>query len=349
MKNIKLFALSVYFPRISSFSIKCINKSIFRAIFLFIYIFIFGLNQQAIAKDYPDRPVRLVVPWPAGGLVDIAGRVVVKAVEPSFGQPFIVDNKVGAGGNIGADSVAKANADGYTLMLTTSALNINAALRSAQPTEVTSEFAPIALLAWAPSVLVASPKLGVASVQELISLAKLKPGKLTYASSGIGSPAHLSAELFKFMTGVDLLHVPYKGAPQALTDLISGEVDLLFAPTTVAMPQIKVGKVRPLAVTSAKRFKALPDLPTMQEAGVPKFEADQWLGIFAPPGTPQSVQVLLRNEFNKAVGKSEVQAILEQNGMSAAVVATQTEFAAFLKQDREKWVRLVKSANIPRE
>ena len=325
------------------------NKSFFRTLTFFIYIFIFGFNQQAIAKDYPDRPVRLVVPWPAGGLVDVAGRVVVKTVQSSLGQPFIVDNKVGAGGNLGADLVAKAPADGYTLMLTTSALNINAALRSAPPTEVTNEFAPIALIAWAPSVFVASPTLGVASVQELIALAKLKPGKLTYASSGVGSPAHLSAELFKFMTGIDLLHVPYKGAPQALTDLISGQVDLLFAPTTVALPQIKAGKVRPLAVTSAQRFKALPDLPTMQEAGVPKFEADQWLGIFAPPGTPASVQGQLRNEFEKAIANPEVRTILEQNGMSAATVGTQAEFATFLRQDREKWVRIVRSANIPRE
>jgi len=302
-----------------------------------------------VAKDYPDHPVRVVVPWPPGGLVDIAGRAAVKTLQSSLAQPFIIDNKVGAGGNLGSDAVAKSPADGYTLMLTTSALNINAALRLAQPTEVTSEFAPIALLAWAPSVLVASPALGVSSVQELIALAKSKPGKLTYASSGVGSPAHLSGELFKFMTGIDLLHVPYKGAPQAITDLISGQVDLLFAPTTVAVPQIKAGKVRPLAVTSAQRFKGLPDLLTMQEAGVPKFEADQWLGFFAPPGTPTSVQVLLRNEIEKAVGNGEVRAILEQNGMSPAVVGTQAEFAAFLKQDREKWIRIVKSANIPRE
>ncbi|NBS94548.1 MAG: tripartite tricarboxylate transporter substrate binding protein [Betaproteobacteria bacterium] len=326
-----------------------ISQSILRFVIGLGCILSIGFGQPVVAKDYPDHPVRVVVPWPPGGLVDIAGRAAVKTLQSSLAQPFIIDNKVGAGGNLGSDAVAKSPADGYTLMLTTSALNINAALRLAQPTEVTSEFAPIALLAWAPSVLVASPALGVSSVQELIALAKLKPGKLTYASSGVGSPAHLSGELFKFMTGIDLLHVPYKGAPQAITDLISGQIDLLFAPTTVAVPQIKAGKVRPLAVTSAQRFKGLPDLPTMQEAGVPKFEADQWLGFFAPPGTPTSVQVLLRNEIEKAVGNGEVRAILEQNGMSPAVVGTQAEFAAFLKQDREKWIRIVKSANIPRE
>jgi tripartite-type tricarboxylate transporter receptor subunit TctC len=326
-----------------------LSKTILRFVIGLGCIFSIGFGQQVVAKDYPDHPVRVVVPWPPGGLVDIAGRAAVKTLQSSLGQPFVIDNKVGAGGNLGSDAVAKSPADGYTLMLTTSALNINAALRLAPPTEVTSEFAPIALLAWAPSVLVANPALGVSSVQELIALAKSKPGKLTYASSGVGSPAHLSGELFKFMTGIDLLHVPYKGAPQAITDLISGQVDLLFAPTTVAVPQIKAGKVRPLAVTSAQRFKGLPELQTMQEAGVPKFEADQWLGFFAPPGTPTPVQLLLRNEIEKAVSNGEVRAILEQNGMSPAVVGTQAEFAAFLKQDREKWIRIVKSANIPRE
>lgn len=328
---------------------KTFRRSILQTAICVSCILTFCISQQAVAKEYPDRAVRVVVPWPAGGLVDIAGRVAAKTLQSSLGQPFIVDNKVGAGGNLGSDSVAKSPADGYTLMLTTSALNINAALRLTQPAELTNEFAPIALLAWAPSVLVASPTLGVTTVQELVALAKLKPGKLTYASSGVGSPAHLSAELFKFMTGVDLLHVPYKGAPQAITDLISGQVDLLFAPSTVAVPQIKVGKVRPLAVTSAQRFKGLADVPTMQEAGVPKFESDQWLGMFAPAGTPLPVQALLRNEIEKVVGNPEVRAILDQNGMSAAVVGTQAELVAFLKQDRDKWARIVKSANIPRE
>jgi tripartite-type tricarboxylate transporter receptor subunit TctC len=325
-----------------------ITKSIFRIFTSCIFLSI-CLIQSVVAKDYPDRPVKLIVPWPAGGLVDIAGRVTSKTLQTSLGQPFIVDNKLGAGGILGADSVAKAPADGYTLLLTTSALNINNAIRISQPYDVANDFVPISLIAWSPFVLVASQTLGVTSVQELVQLAKSKPGKLTYASAGVGSPAHLSGELFKSMAGIDILHVPYKGAPQAMTDLISGQVDLLFANSSVALTQIKASKVRPLAVTSLQRYKGLPDVPTMNEAGVPKFEADQWLCIFAPAGTPPAVQVFLRNEFEKSLNNIEVRSTLEQNGMSVAAASTQTELAAFLKQDREKWVRVVKSANIPRE
>jgi tripartite-type tricarboxylate transporter receptor subunit TctC len=325
-----------------------ITKSIFRIFTSCIFLSI-CLIQSVVAKDYPDRPVKLIVPWPAGGLVDIAGRVTSKTLQTSLSQPFIVDNKLGAGGILGADSVAKAPADGYTLLLTTSALNINNAIRISQPYDVANDFVPISLIAWSPFVLVASQSLGVTSVQELIQLAKSKPGKLTYASAGVGSPAHLSGELFKTMAGIDILHVPYKGAPQAMTDLISGQVDLLFANSSVALTQIKASKVRPLAVTSLQRYKGLPDVPTMNEAGVAKFEADQWLCIFAPAGTPPAVQVLLRNEFEKSLNNIEVRSTLEQNGMSVAAASTQAELAAFLKQDREKWVRVVKSANIPRE
>ena len=325
-----------------------ITKSIFRIFTSCIFLSI-CLIQSVVAKDYPDRPVKLIVPWPAGGLVDIAGRVTSKTLQTSLSQPFIVDNKLGAGGILGADSVAKAPADGYTLLLTTSALNINNAIRISQPYDVANDFVPISLIAWSPFVLVASQSLGVTSVQELIQLAKSKPGKLTYASAGVGSPAHLSGELFKSMAGIDILHVPYKGAPQAMTDLISGQVDLLFANSSVALSQIKAGKVRPIAVTSLQRYKGLPDVPTMNEAGVAKFEADQWLCIFAPAGTPPAVQVLLRNEFEKSLNNIEVRSTLEQNGMSVAAASTQAELAAFLKQDREKWVRVVKSANIPRE
>jgi tripartite-type tricarboxylate transporter receptor subunit TctC len=325
-----------------------ITKSIFRIFTSCIFLSI-CLIQSVVAKDYPDRTVKLIVPWPAGGLVDIAGRVTSKTLQTSLSQPFIVDNKLGAGGILGADSVAKASADGYTLLLTTSALNINNAIRISQPYDVANDFVPISLIAWSPFVLVASQSLGVTSVQELIQLAKSKPGKLTYASAGVGSPAHLSGELFKTMAGIDILHVPYKGAPQAMTDLISGQVDLLFANSSVALTQIKASKVRPLAVTSLQRYKGLPDVPTMNEAGVAKFEADQWLCIFAPAGTPPAVQVLLRNEFEKSLNNIEVRTTLEQNGMSVAAASTQAELAAFLKQDREKWVRVVKSANIPRE
>jgi tripartite-type tricarboxylate transporter receptor subunit TctC len=315
-----------------------------------IAIFIAAVfNVPASAQDYPDKPIRLVIPWPAGGLVDIAGRTAAKVLQPSLKQAIVVENKLGAGGILGADSVAKSPADGYTLLLTTSALSINAVLRTKMPFDMSNDLAPIALIAWAPSVLVASPLLKVASVQELIALAKTKPGKLTYASAGVGSPAHLSAELFKTLAGIDLLHVPYKGAPQAMTDVIAGEVDLLFANATVAIPQIKANKIRALAVTSAKPYAGLPDLPTMAQAGVLKFEADQWLGIFAPSGTPEAILTLLHREIGKALVNGEVRTTLEQNGMTSAVLASRNDFKNFLVQDKEKWAGVVSAANIPKE
>ncbi len=306
-------------------------------------------NVPASAQDYPDKPLRLVIPWPAGGLVDIAGRTAAKVLQPSLKQAIVVENKLGAGGIVGADSVAKAPPDGYTLLLTTSALSINAVLRTKMPFDMSADLAPIALIAWAPSVLVASPLLKVTSVQELIALAKTKPGKLTYASAGVGSPAHLSAELFKTLAGIDLLHVPYKGAPQAMTDVIAGEVDLLFANATVAIPQIKANKIRALAVTSAKPYAGLPDLPTMAQAGVLQFEADQWLGIFAPSGTPEAILSLLHREIGKALVNGEVRTTLEQNGMTTAVLASRIDFKNFLMQDKEKWAGVVSAANIPKE
>jgi tripartite-type tricarboxylate transporter receptor subunit TctC len=315
-----------------------------------IAIFIAAVfNVPASAQDYPDKPIRLVIPWPAGGLVDIAGRTTAKMLQPSLKQTIVVENKLGAGGILGADSVAKAPADGYTLLLTTSALSINAVLRTKMPFDMSADLAPLALIAWAPSVLVASPLLKVASVQELIALAKTKPGKLTYASAGVGSPAHLSAELFKTLSGIDLLHVPYKGAPQAMTDVIAGEVDLLFANATVAIPQIKANKIRALAVTSAKPYAGLPDLPTMAQAGVLQFEADQWLGIFAPSGTPEAILSLLHREIGKALVNGEVRTTLEQNGMTTAVLASRNDFKKFLVQDKEKWAGVVSAANIPKE
>jgi tripartite-type tricarboxylate transporter receptor subunit TctC len=217
------------------------------------------------------------------------------------------------------------------------------------PFDMSADLAPIALIAWAPSVLVASPLLKVTSVQELIALAKTKPGKLTYASAGVGSPAHLSAELFKTLSGIDLLHVPYKGAPQAMTDVIAGEVDLLFANATVAIPQIKANKIRALAVTSAKPYAGLPDLPTMAQAGVLQFEADQWLGIFAPSATPEAILMLLHREIGKALVDGEVRATLEQNGMTAAALTSRIDFKNFLLQDKEKWAGVVSTANIPKE
>jgi tripartite-type tricarboxylate transporter receptor subunit TctC len=303
----------------------------------------------AAASEYPDKPVRLVVPWPAGGLVDIAARTSGTSLQAAMGQPFVVENKPGAGGGIGADAVAKASPDGYTLLLTTSALNMNAAIKRTPAYSVANEFIPIAAVAYAPSVLVVRSSLGVSSVAELTALAKSKPDKLSYASAGQGSPAHLYGELFKSLAGVEMLHVPYKGAPQAINDLIAGEVDVLFANAAVALPQIKGGRVRALAVTSAQRFPALPDMPTMAEAGLPKFNADQWLAILAPRGTPPAVVQRLRIEIDKMLVRDDVRAALSQSGMTAAAASTPAEFTSVLNREYEIWLSVVKSANIKPE
>jgi tripartite-type tricarboxylate transporter receptor subunit TctC len=301
---------------------------------------------NSLAQGYPAKPVRIVVPWPPGGLVDIAGRVVGDRLQAALGQPVLIENKPGAGGIIGAEQVAKAAPDGYTIALTTSALNMNAALRAKLPFDVSRDFEPVAAVAYAPAILVVHPSLGVKSVQELVALAKARPGKLSYASAGPGTPAHLLAELFKSMLGLDIVHVPYKGAPPAMTDQIAGRIDFHFANAAVALPQMNAGKVRALAVTSAKRFAAAPDVPTMAEAGVPNFEADQWIGYLAPRGTPPAVIERLRVEVNKALLAEDVRAVLVKNGMSPADSASTREFAAYLKQDLAKWSGVVKSANI---
>jgi tripartite-type tricarboxylate transporter receptor subunit TctC len=308
-----------------------------------------AVAQPVIAQEYPAKPLRVVVPWPPGGLVDAAARSAGERLQAAFGQPVLIDNKPGASGGIGAEQVAKAASDGYTLVFTTSALTINAALKARLSLDAARDFEPVALFAHAPSVLVVHPGLGVSSVQDLVALARSKPGKLTYASAGSGSPAHLSGELFKSMLGLDIVHVPYKGAPPAMLDQVAGRVDMQFANATVALPQLKAGKVLGLAVTSAKRFPPVPEIPTMAEAGVPAFEADQWLGFLAPRGTAPAVLARLSAEINKALANEAVRATLAQNGMTAAAQGTPQQFAAFLKQDVVKWSAVVKAAGIQPE
>jgi tripartite-type tricarboxylate transporter receptor subunit TctC len=299
-----------------------------------------------LAQDYPVKPVRMIVPWPAGGLVDIAARAVAKELQASMGQPFVVDNRVGAGGVIGADLAAKAPPDGYTLTLTTSAINMNAALGQKLPFDVGNDFAPVAAVAYAPSVVVVNVGLAAKTVQELTALARARPGKFSYASAGIGSPAHLATELYKFTMGLDIAHIPYKGAPQAITDLIAGHVDILFANAAVALPQIRAGAVRAIAVTGAQRFSALPELPTMAESGVKDFEADQWLGILAPRATPPAVLRRLRTEIDRALVSESMRTALTASGMSVAPVATLEQFSGYLKADLTKWTDVVKRAQI---
>lgn len=303
----------------------------------------------AVAQDYPAKPVRIVVPWPAGGLVDVAARQVATRLQAALGQPVVVDNRVGAGGVIGADLVAKAPADGHTVLFTTSALTINAALRTRMPFDAVKDLEPVAAVAYAPSVLVVQAGSNLRTVQELVAFAKSRPGSLSYASAGVGSPAHLSAELFKSQLGLFAVHIPYTGAPAAMNDQIAGRVDFHFANTAVALPQIKAGKVRALAVTSARRLPGLPEVPTLAESAAPDFEADQWVGMLVPRGTPPAVAQRLAGEVNKALAAEDLRAALAVAGMTAAAPGTPAGFSSYFRNDLAKWAGVVKAANIQPE
>jgi tripartite-type tricarboxylate transporter receptor subunit TctC len=242
----------------------------------------------ASAQTYPTRPIRLVVPFPAGGTTDILAREVGDRLSRSFGQSVVVDNRPGAGGNIGSDLVAKSAPDGYTLLMGTVGTHaINPSLYTRMPYDHVKDFVPIILVAGVPNVLEVTPSLPVNSVADLIKLAKEKPGQLNFASSGNGTSIHLSGELFKTMAGVDMTHVPYKGSAPALTDLMGGQVQLMFDNLPSSLQQIKAGKLRAIAVTSAQRAPALPNVPTIAESGLPGFEASSWFGLLAPAGTPR--------------------------------------------------------------
>ena len=304
------------------------------------------ITSPAAAQAYPDRPIKVVVPWPAAGIVDIAGRVIADKLQTELGQPVVIDNKAGAGGMIGADSVARAAPDGYTLLLTSSGLNMNVALGRQLSVDLSKAYEPIRVVAWAPAFLVAYPGLKVDSVKDLVALAKTKPGELAYASAGTGSPAHFAAEMFRSEVGIDVIHVPYKGAPPAMNDQIAGRVAYHFANAAVALPQIKAGTVTALAITAAKRSALVPSVPTMAEAGYPGFKASQWLGFFAPAGTPKEIVDRLAVSISKVLDNPEVRADLERQAMEVDGNSTPEEFAGMMKTDLKRWQEVVTKANI---
>jgi tripartite-type tricarboxylate transporter receptor subunit TctC len=301
------------------------------------------------ADPYPAHPVKIVVPWPAGGLVDIVGRNVGEKLGAALGKPVIVENKLGAGGSIGADAVAKAAPDGHTLLLSTTALNMNAALGTKTPFDVLEDFVPIANAAFAPNILVVHPSLTAKTIGELIALLKKEPGKHTFGSAGIGSPAHFAAELFGSKAGFEAVHVPYKGAPAAMLDQIAGRIDFHFANAAIALPQIQAGKVRPLAITSSTRSPLLPDVPTLAESGVPGYVADQWIGFLAPAGTPASIVERLASEISKAIAQDDVRAALSKRGMVVDTGGTPAQFRAYIREDHQKWNDLAKTAGLKAE
>ena len=293
---------------------------------------------------YPNHPIRLVVPFPAAGTTDILARAVAQRLSDAWGQQVVVDNRPGAGGNIGSELVAKAAPDGYTLLMGTVGTHaINPSLYSHMPYDHVKDFAPVILVAGVPNVLVVNPSLPVNSVQELIAYARANPGKLNFASSGSGTSIHLSGELFKVMTGVQMTHVPYKGSAPALTDLMGGQVQLMFDNLPSSLAFIKANKLRALAVTSATRAAALPDVPTMQEAGVPGFEASSWFGVLAPAGTPHDIVTKLNGAIAAWLASPDAKEKLATQGAIAAG-GTPDAFVKHIADESAKWAKVVKAS-----
>jgi tripartite-type tricarboxylate transporter receptor subunit TctC len=296
-------------------------------------------------SSFPNRPIRLVVPFPAGGTTDIVGRAVAQEFTKVFGQQAIVENRAGAGGNIGSEAVAKAPADGYTLLVNTVGTHgINQALYQRLPFDPVKDFAPVTLVAMVPNVLVVHPSVNATNVAELIRLAKSRPGKLNYASSGNGTSIHLAAELFKSMTGTFITHIPYRGSAPAIADLIAGQVDLMFDNLPSALPHIKAGKLRALGVTSAKPSAALPGVPTIAEAGnLNGYEASSWFGVMAPAGTPKDIVLRLQQTISKGLASGELRDRLASQG-AEPVGNTPDQYADYIRAELDKWAKVVKAS-----
>jgi tripartite-type tricarboxylate transporter receptor subunit TctC len=304
-----------------------------------------ALASSALAQNFPSKPIRVVVPFPPGGGTDIVARTVTPKMAEILGQPFIIDNRAGAGGNIGTEAVAKSPADGYTLLVASASSAINTTLIPNLPWDLSRDFAPVVLIVVNNHLLAAHPSLRANNVQELLALARAKPGYVTYASYGPGSSAHLTAELFKLTAGVDLLHVPYKGAAPAVNDLLGGQVNVMFADVAALLPHIKSGKLKALGIASTKRFEGLPEVPTIAESGVPGFEAGGFLGLVAPAGTPTGIINALNAAAQKSLAMTDVRERL-LGLASPPVGGTPEHFGQHIKLEIDKWVRVIRAAKI---
>jgi tripartite-type tricarboxylate transporter receptor subunit TctC len=296
---------------------------------------------HAQPSGYPNRPLRFIVPYAAGGNGDIVSRIIAQRLVTQIGQQIVIDNRGGAGGNIGAELAARTAPDGYTIMLGTNTHAINMSLYAKPGYDLQKDFTPIALTTSAPMVLIVHPSLPVKTVKEFIALAKANPNKLNYASGGSGSSAHVITELFKSMAGVQLTHVAYKGVAQATTDLIAGQIQLSFNSTSNALTHMQAGRVRGLAISTAARSVAAPGLPTMAESGLPGFDASIWQGIFVPARTSQDIIVRLNREITGALGTSEVKDQLAAQGIDA-LSSSPEQFAAFIRAEIAKWAQVIK-------
>jgi len=307
-----------------------------------VLFFVLFFASQGFAQSWPTRPIRLVVPLSPGGFADTPARLLAPRLSNALGRQVYIENRPGAGGTIGADSVAKSPPDGYNLLLTGTPHVISPWLYQNMPYDALKDFNHFALLASGPYILVVNPQLGVGSVRELIAAAKAQPGRIDYASSGNGSAQHLVSALFSSMAGIELNHVPYKGSGPAMQDLLGGQVPVSFAGIPNVISSVRAGKLRALAVTTANRWSELPDVPTVAEAGVPGYEATLWLGLAAPAGTPAEIVNRLYAETAKALQDPELQQSFRTAGVNATPMNPQ-EFGAFLRAEHEKWGRVVRA------
>jgi tripartite-type tricarboxylate transporter receptor subunit TctC len=297
-----------------------------------------------MAENYPSRPVKIVVPFPAGGSNDIIARALAQKLSERSGQSFFVENRAGAGGNIGAEAVASSDPDGYTLLLTAPPpLTINAALYKELRYDPATAFAPVALIASVPIVLAVNPSVQARDVSELIALAKAKPGSLSFGSSGNGSTNHLAGELLKSMAGIDILHVPYRGAAPAMNDLVAGHIPFMFDNIPAVLPQVKGKAINAIAVAGAKRASALPDVPTVAESGVPGFEASAWFGLVAPAKTPAPVLAKLQDDIAAILKMPDVQKRFDELGAEPGATSG-ANFGKFLADETTKWTKIVRAS-----
>jgi len=304
--------------------------------------FLFAGN--AAAQDYPSRPVKIVVPYPAGGSNDIIARIMAQRLSERSGQNFLVENRAGAGGNVGAEAVAGAEPDGYTLLLTAPPpLTINEALYKGLPFDPAKAFAPVALIAEVPIVLAVHPSLGVKDVKALVALAKAKPGTINFGSSGIGTTNHLAGELLKSKAGIDIVHVPYKGAAPAMNDLLAGHIPMMFDNIPAVLPQVKAGLINAIAVAGSSRAGALPDVPTVAEQGIAGFEASAWFGLVAPAKTPAPVLAKLQGEIAAILQMPDVKKRFVELGAEPGTVSGEA-FGKFLAEETVKWGGIIRAS-----
>ncbi len=306
-----------------------------------VLVLAFGSSAAADAQDYPSRPVKMIVPFAAGGPADIYARFLGQRLQEALGQPFVVEDRPGGGSIVGSDAAAKSAPDGYTLLVMSNTHTVNESLIPNKPFSLTRDFVPVAPINYSDLVMVIHPSVPAKTLAEFIALAKAQPGKLNYASSGPGTPYHMAGELFKAMAGVNIVHVPYKGSSGARTDILGGQVQMMFDAVTTMSENVKAGKVRALATSGKVRSSVLPNVPTLDEAGVPGYDATIWLGIMAPKGTPPAIVNRLNAEITKIASRPEVKREWATQG-AMAMTMTPDEFGKYIAGDIVKWERVVK-------